>query len=101
MRPPDMGRTTQEVRKVSDVVIAALIGAAASIIVNLINNLQQGKKRAVEEAVKETNLENRLKSIENKLDVHNGYAEKLGQIGTDIAVIKNDIKTLYKQEDKK
>ncbi len=29
--------------------------------------------------------------------LHNGYAEKLGSIGTDIAVIKNDIKTLYKQ----
>ena len=83
----------------SDVVIAALIGAVASIIVNLINNLQQSKKRAVAEAVKETNLENRLRSIEHKLDTHNGYAEKLGQIGTDIAVIKNDIKTLYKRED--
>lgn len=76
--------------------MAALIGAAASIIVNLLNNLQQSKRRAVAEAVKEANLENRLKSIEGKLDVHNGYAEKLGQIGTDIAVIKNDIKTLYK-----
>lgn len=83
----------------SDVVIAALIGAVASIIVNLINNFQQSKKRAVDEATKEANLENRLKSIEHKLDIHNGYAEKLGQIGIDIAVIKNDIKTLYKRED--
>lgn len=76
--------------------MAALIGAVASIVVNLLNNLQQSKRRAVAEAVKDANLENRLKSIEGKLDVHNGYAEKLGQIGTDIAVIKNDIKTLYK-----
>ena len=80
----------------SEVVMAALIGAVASIVVNLLNNLQQSKRRAVAEAVKDANLENRLKSIEGKLDVHNGYAEKLGQIGTDIAVIKNDIKTLYK-----
>ena len=34
-------------------VMAALIGAVASIIVNLINNYQQSKKRAIEEAVKE------------------------------------------------
>ena len=80
----------------SEVVLAALIGAVASIVVNLLNNLQQSKRRAVTEAVKETNLENRLKSIEGKLDVHNGYAEKLGRIGTDIEVIKNDIRTLYK-----
>lgn len=81
----------------SEVVIAALIGAAASIIVNLISVSQQSKKRAVEEAVKDAKLEARLQSIEGKLDTHNGYAEKLGEIQTDIAVIKNDIKTLYKQ----
>lgn len=88
----------------SDVVLAALIGAAASIIVNLITLAQQNKKRAVEDAVKEANLENRLSSIERKLETHNNYAEKLGEIQrdmgvmqTDIAVIKNDIKTLYKQ----
>lgn len=81
----------------SEVVLAALIGAVASIIVNLINTAAQTRKRAVEEAVKETKLEARLASIENKLDTHNGYAEKLGSISTDIAVIKNDIKTLYKQ----
>ena len=81
----------------SEVVIAALIGAAASIIVNLISMTQQSK-------VKDAKLEARLQSIEGKLDTHNGYAEKLGeiqksvnQINTDIAVIKNDIKTLYKQ----
>ena len=88
----------------SDVVLAALIGAAASIIVNLIALAQQGKKRAVEDARKDERLENRLTSIEHKLETHNKYAEKLesiqkdmGEIQTDIAVIKNDIKTLYKQ----
>lgn len=82
----------------SDVVLAALIGAAASIIVNLITLSNQRKKRAIEEAVRETNLESRLRSIERKLDIHNGYAEKLGGISTDIAVIKNDIQNLYHKE---
>ena len=87
----------------SDVVLAALIGAAASIIVNLITLAQQNKKRAIEDAVKDERLENRLKNIENKLDTHNGYAEKLegiqrdmGEIQTDIAVIKNEIANLQK-----
>ena len=79
----------------SDVVIAALIGAVASIVVNLISAWSTRKKRETEEAVKEERLQNRLQSIEHKLDIHNGYAEKLGDISTDIAVIKNDIKTLY------
>ena len=79
----------------SDVVLAALIGAVASIIVNLIQQNNQRKKRAIEEAVKDERLENRLSNIEHKLDVHNGYGDKLQSIATDIAVIKNDIKTLY------
>lgn len=79
----------------TDVVTAALIGAVASIIVNLITVFSQHRNREKEEAVKEERLQNRLGSIENKLDIHNGYAEKLGEISTDIAVIKNDIKTLY------
>lgn len=92
----------------SDAVITAIIMAAASVICQLLINrsnrikrvaedLEKDQKRAVQDAIKEERLENRLKSIEGKLDVHNGYAEKLGEIQTDIAVIKNDIKTLYKQ----
>ena len=79
----------------SDVVLAALIGAIASIIVNVISANSARKKRAVEEAIRETKLDSRLESIEHKLDIHNGYADKLGGIQTDIAVIRNDIKTLY------
>lgn len=79
----------------SDVVLAALIGAVASIIVNLITASNQRKKRAVDDAVRDANLENRLSNIEHKLDIHNSYADKLGTISTDIAVIRNDIKTLY------
>ena len=72
-------------------VVAALIGAAASIVVNLISAWQQNKKRAIDDAVKEARLEDRLKSIEKKLDTHNGYAEKIGSIQTDIAYIKGKL----------
>ena len=66
-------------------VVAALIGAAASIIVNLISAWQQNSKRRLEEATREARLEERLKSIEKKLDEHNGYAQKIGGIQQDIA----------------
>lgn len=92
----------------SDTIFTALIMAAASIICQLLINSNNRKKRsseetekmkhqAVEDAVKAEKLETRLSAIEEKLDVHNGYAEKLGDIATSIAVIENDIKTLYKQ----
>ena len=93
---------------ISDAVITALIVAASSIICQVLINkgnrkkqteedAEKAKARAVEDAKREAHLEDRLKSIESKLDVHNGYAEKLGDIQTDIAVIKNDINTLYKE----
>ena len=85
-------------------VLSALIGAVSAIIVQLIGAWQQKKKRAIEEAIKEERLENRLKSIEQKLDTLNGYAEKLGSIQADIAdvktniaVMQNYIKNLYKR----
>ncbi|MBR3262814.1 MAG: hypothetical protein IKF93_06850 [Lachnospiraceae bacterium] len=70
---------------------AALIAAAASIIVNLLNNWQQSKKRAVETAKKDTELSMQLKNIEKKLDEHNGYAEKIGSIQQDISYIRGKL----------
>ena len=36
----------------------------------------------------------RLEAIEHKLDIHNGYAEKLGDIGEAIVAMKKDIEFL-------
>ena len=91
----------------SDAVLTALIMAAASVICQILINRSNQKKRveadtekdkarAVEDAVRDERLQNRLVGIERRLDTHNSYAEKLGGIEQDIAVIKNDIKTLYK-----
>lgn len=96
----------------SDAVVTALIVAVSSIVCQILINRGNRKKqteedaekekaRAVEEAKREAHLEDRLRSIEQKLDVHNGYAEKLGAIGTDIAVIKNDIRNLYNKGEQK
>lgn len=94
----------------SEAILVALITAAATVICQLIISRSQNKKRqeedaekekqrAVAQAVKDERLESRLSSIEHKLDIHNGYAEKLGNIEKSIAVIENDIKTLYKKGD--
>lgn len=95
---------------ISDAVLVAIITGAFAVLGQWMitrndrkkrnaAEMEKEKNRAIEEAVREERLENRLSSIENKLDVHNGYAEKLGAIQTDIAVIKNDVKTLYKKEE--
>ena len=89
-------------------IIVALIMAVSSLICQVLINKSNRAKRVQEDAVKEKdravaearkdeNLQNRLSSIESKLDEHKGYARLFQNISTDIAVIKNDIKTLYKK----
>ena len=108
----------------SDAVLVALIGfggtvftAATAVLTQIILNKRNREKRkaeseeerrqaAIAEALKDERLEQRMKVIEDKLDIHNGYAEKfedmnaqLTVIKTDIAVIKNDIQNLYHKGD--
>lgn len=96
--------------ELSDGIITAIIVAVSSIICQILINksnrtkrvaedAEKEKKRAVEKARNDERLENRLESIEKKLDEHNGYAKLFNAISTDIAVIKNDIKTLYKAKE--
>lgn len=81
----------------SDIVVVAIITGICSVIGQWLISRNANEKRKVDEAVRDARLEDRLKSVERKLDEHNGYAARFAEIGTDIAVIKNDIKTLYKE----
>jgi len=58
----------------------------------------QNEKRKIEDAVRDARLDDRLSGVEKRLDEHNNYAARFSEIQTDIAVIKNDIKTLYKEK---
>ena len=107
----------------SEAVMVAIIGfggtvftATTAVITQIILNKrnrdkrkaeseEERKKAAVAEALKDERLEQRMKMIEDKLDIHNGYAEKfedmniqLSEIKTDVAVIKNDIQNLYHKD---
>ena len=81
----------------SNEVIVAIITGACAVFGQWLISRQQAQKRKIDEAVRDAKLEDRLKSVEKKIDIHNGYAERFAEIGADIAVIKNDIKTLYKE----
>lgn len=80
----------------SDTIIVAIITGICAVFGQWLITRQQTAKRRVDEAVRDAKLDDRLARIEERLDSHNNYAEKFVEFGTDIAVIKNDIKTLYK-----
>lgn len=80
-------------------IITAVVAATASIIGSYLTNEKRRREEAITDAVKEQEQNDRLKSIEKKLDIHNGYAEKFGGIekainGLDksVALIQQDIK---------
>ena len=43
---------------------------------------------------REARMDERLKSVEKKLDEHNKFSDKIGGIQADIASIKTDIKNI-------
>ena len=81
----------------SEGVLIALITGLCAVVGQWLISRNQNEKRKVDDAVRDARLDDRLAGVERRLDLHNGYAERFSEIQTDIAVIKNDIKTLYKE----
>lgn len=81
----------------SDAVIVAIITGLCAVFGQWIISRQQTAKKKIDDEVRAARLDDRLKGVENRLDEHNNYAKRFEEIQTDIAVIKNDIKTLYKE----
>lgn len=82
----------------SDPVLVALITGLCAVVGQWIISRNQNEKRKVDDAVRDARQEDRLSRIENQLKIHNSYAEKFGEIQTDIAVIKNDLKHIREKE---
>ena len=79
-------------------IIVALITGICAVIGQWIISAQSVKRKKTDDAVRDARLDDRLAGVEKRLDEHNRYAARFAEISTDIAVIKNDIKTLYKEK---
>lgn len=79
---------------VSDVIIVAIITGVCSVIGQFIISRANDAKKAAEDAAREARLDERLKGVEKRLDTHNNYAEKIGQIQVDLASLATEIKNL-------
>lgn len=67
----------------SEVIIVAIITGVCSVIGQWLISRER-----------EIRLDERLKSVEKKLDEHNKFSDKIGGIREDIASIKTDIKNI-------
>lgn len=82
----------------SDAVLIAIITGLCAVLGQWLISKQTVKQKKTDDAVRDARLDDRLAGVEKRLDEHNNYAAKFTEIQTDIAVIKNDIKTLYKEK---
>lgn len=85
-------------------IIAALVPAAASVVVQLIVNSSRKKEAESAYAVHEQKQQDAIEAVnkelaevKKKLDTHNHYAEKFSDIEKNIAVIQKDLEYLRRK----
>lgn len=83
-------------------VIVAIITGVLAVLGAYAGNVAVSRKKAREDAIKdakrEQNLTDRLDRLEKKVDEHNGWGEKFGEIRKDIAIIKTELEFIRKEQ---
>lgn len=89
-------------------IIVGVLGLIGTILGALLGYIGRTKKEAIAEAKREQeqadlfkNVFKEMKEIKTRLDTHNKYAEKFGDIKIDIANIKKDIEYIRKAQNEK
>lgn len=75
-----------------------IIIEAAGILGLLIRQNAERKKTAIEQARRDQKLDDRLASLEKKVDEHNGYAQKFSETSRNIATIQKDIEWIKRKD---
>ena len=81
---------------------SAIIVGILAVLGSYLGNVALTRKKARLDEIKaierETRQEDRMRSIETKLDEHNKYAEKLGSIEKSLVAMQKDIEYLRKEK---
>lgn len=85
-------------------VLIALITGILAVTGSYAGNVAITRKKSQEDAIRDAQREqrqrDRMEVIERKLDEHNQYAEKLGDIRDDMTKMQKDIEYLRKEHNK-
>lgn len=74
----------------SDSIIVALITGGVTLSVNLLANYTARKKDAIERARRDQKLDDQIATMNRKLDEHNRFSDKIGNI--EKAIVRIDTK---------
>lgn len=75
--------------------VSAFVGIIGGIlgILNQLHNLRKSQDEQIRnQAIRDTQLDDKLKEIDEKLETHNQYAQKFSELTNAITEMKTDIK---------
>lgn len=78
-------------------IIIALLAVVASYVGNVTISFRKKRSEELKEVEREARQAEQLKSIERKLDIHNGYAKRLEQIEKSMVSLQKDVEFLRKE----
>lgn len=78
----------------SEAVIVALVTGICGVVGQYLISNKKSREDDIKDAQREQRQNDRMEVIEKKLDEHNGYAQKFGQIEKDITKIQKDVEYL-------
>ena len=76
------------------VIIAGALGALGSFLGNVAITMKKSREQAIADAQREQWQKDQFEAIKHKLDIHNGYAEKFGDISRSMVAMQKDIEYL-------
>lgn len=76
---------------IPETIIVALITSGFTFAGVLVANKATNRKNAIEQAVRDQKIADELQSLSDRVDVHNGYAEKFSGVTTNIELLQKDI----------
>lgn len=80
----------------TEAVTVAMITGGVTLVGNLIATYSAGRKNSVERAKADQEIKDKLKILEEKVDEHNGYAKRFGEIEKAIVKIDTNIEFIKK-----
>lgn len=76
---------------ITDNIIVAIITGLFATAGVIITNFTSNKRNAIEQAKRDTKLEDTIKELSKRVDEHNSYAEKFSQTSESISLLQKDI----------
>ena len=76
---------------VDDSIIVAIITGVFATIGVVVSNLASNKKNAIEQAKRDTKIEDSINELSKRVDSHNGLSDKIIKNTEDICLIQKDI----------